>query len=158
MHFYTRKGLKMNYAKMAVGQRYGKLLVIGLGEREGVNEYHDLVRCACGMIRTVRRSDVQSGKVRSCGCVQEEWRQQGFGIQNQKHGMSRTKLYQWWVDRARRGKRQSLCKAWQEDFTVFLTGIGGVNRMDEEGLTLTRRTPDQPLGPDNFLWQSSSHT
>jgi len=144
----------MNYTKMAVGQRYGRLVVVSLGEREGVNQYHDQVRCDCGVIRTVRRSDVQSGKTQSCGC----WHAERRKVQAKTHGMSRTKLYQWWVDRARRGKRRSLCEAWQLDFAVFMAGVGGINRMDEEGLTLTRIHDEIPLGPDNFIWKRFSHT
>jgi hypothetical protein len=45
-----------------------------------------------------------------------------------------------------------LCEAWAKDFVLFLVGIGGQNRMDDEGMQLFRPDDGQPWSNTNFQW------
>ncbi len=52
-----------------VGQRFGKLTVIGYsGKRAGMHRWR--CRCDCGRETVVGQTLLQSGKTKSCGCIQ----------------------------------------------------------------------------------------
>ena len=51
-----------------IGEEFGRLTVV---RRVGLNKLHQLeylARCDCGKLLTVRRADLYSGEVVSCGC------------------------------------------------------------------------------------------
>lgn len=73
----------MTKMKNMTGQRFGRLLVVGLNpdKYRGVEYQWDCV-CDCGNTTTVPRSSLVRGFTRSCGCLQREVR----GKCNIKHG------------------------------------------------------------------------
>ena len=73
-----RHGKKIN----EIGNRYGKLVVIGESEKHKGKEYYWICKCDCGETTTVRGTDLRSGKTKSCGCLrysQEDLTGQKFG-------------------------------------------------------------------------------
>ncbi len=54
---------------MAIGDRFGKLVILEWG---GVDEHHHrlcVCRCDCGKITKVSNSELRRGKRLSCGCL-----------------------------------------------------------------------------------------
>ena len=61
--------------KDLLGQRFGRLTVIGAGERPEFTSYTGLYwrcRCDCGREATVRSQSLLNGNTRSCNCLRTE--------------------------------------------------------------------------------------
>ncbi len=59
---------------IAIGNQYGKLVVLGQG---GVDERRNrlwLCLCECGQTTKINTSDLGNGRRRSCGCLHQEAR------------------------------------------------------------------------------------
>ena len=54
------------------GQKFGRLTVIEISERKKKHLYW-LCRCECGNVKSVAGSGLKSGKIKSCGCLNEEF-------------------------------------------------------------------------------------
>jgi hypothetical protein len=134
--------------RIKVGDRFGKLTVLELGERFGGTHYFDRVKCECGNEVRIRRASLQGGHAISCGCVLQAHRD-GWGERLTKHGKSRSQFYQWWLNRRR--KRGKLCPEWEVDFGVMLKDVG--DWMEGMGLKPYRPDRTRPFGPGNFIWQ-----
>lgn len=52
------------------GDRYGKLVVLGPGERTPRGKKKLWVRCDCGNEKLVYQQNLRAGKTKSCGCKQ----------------------------------------------------------------------------------------
>lgn len=136
------------HRKVQVGDRFGRLVILELGERAGATEYFDRCRCDCGAVVQVRRGLMQSGNTKSCGCLATDWQNGGFGKWLTKHGRSRTKFYVWW--NSHRRSERTLVPGWRKDFAVLLAEVG--DRM-EEGLHPFRPDRLAAYGPGNFEWR-----
>jgi hypothetical protein len=59
----------------AIGERYGLLEIVDelppRLERCGIKTRLVVVRCACGVVKIVRLTNLRSGNTRSCGCWAE---------------------------------------------------------------------------------------
>ena len=53
-----------------IGERYGRLEIIDICKCG--NQYEMVCKCDCGEIKNVKYFDLESGKVKSCGCWQKE--------------------------------------------------------------------------------------
>lgn len=67
-----------------LGQRFGRLVVVDLGQRDKT-VYWDAVCCDCGIKKVVRRSDLQSGRTRSCGCLRKEQARTRFQVHSSEY-------------------------------------------------------------------------
>jgi hypothetical protein len=57
---------------IAIGDRYGKLVILGRG---GLNERKNRLwtcLCDCGNTASIRTSDLRQGRRRSCGCLRQD--------------------------------------------------------------------------------------
>src|SRR3990167_7094440 len=68
-----------------IGNRYKKLLVVGLHRSNGDDVYWTCL-CDCGTETVVSRRNLQSGKTMSCGCLKKEM----LISKNYVHGLSKT--------------------------------------------------------------------
>jgi hypothetical protein len=149
----------MSARTISVGARFGRLLVVELGERSGTL-YKDRVQCECGTIKTVRRSDLQSGQVTSCGCLRKE-NARKVGAATIKHGHSKNPLYYLWHNMIARCHNPShsaykyygqrgirVCTRWRESFEAFVADIGE----RPIGLELDRIDSDGDYEPGNVRW------
>lgn len=114
-----------------VGQVYGRLIVT---EEAGKKV---TVRCECGNLKTVYRTNVLSGKTTSCGCFQRERTSQAnFKHGHAKNDLEKTPTYRSWKamlsrcrnplrDHADRYLERGICydPAWSS-FEVFLADMG----------------------------------
>lgn len=146
---------------IAVGKRYGRLLILELGERQGT-VYLDRVMCECGTVKTVRRADLQSFKVASCGCVRREMATR-TGAATRKHGHSKDPLYHLWNTMIARchnphhhayryygARGVQVCDRWRTSFEAFAADMGA----RPAGLELDRIDPNGHYEPGNVRWMN----
>ena len=71
-----------------VGQRFGKLTVLGFSHIDKNGGSVWVCQCDCGTTKAVTAANLRSGYSQSCGCTRKE--------QLSIHSESRTRLYQTW--------------------------------------------------------------
>lgn len=139
-----------------IGQRFGKLLVVGLGSPTKSGQKTWLCNCSCGSAKEIRHGDLMNGKSSSCGCSHKEMLQNRSRI----HGMSRKPIYNTWVSMKARclnpsstdfqsygGRGIKICKEWLE-FENFYADMGD----RPKGLSLDRINNMGNYEPSNCRW------
>lgn len=132
------------------GQRIGRLVVTN---REGRTGKHPYWRCSCdcGAEAIVRGDHLREGTIRSCGCLEKEFREKGGP--HRVHGESDTRLYSIWCDMRKRcrnpkssaylnygGRGIQVCLEWEtyENFRAWALANGyladlSIDRIDVNG-------------------------
>lgn len=136
-----------------IGQRVGLLTVISFSHKNARGNFWEVV-CECGEKKTVSTGDLNSGRVKSCGCLRKKNTSQRF----KKHGQSHTRLYSIWCDIKKRcgndhpdyGLRGiKICKEWEEDFLAFYRDMG---KSYQEGYSIERVNPNGDYEKENCVW------
>lgn len=126
------------------GRRFGRLVVQSMARRG--DRIECLCVCDCGKTALVSRSNLNSGRSRSCGCRNKEQ------PPARTHGLSRTRNYKRWAQMIQRctnpnddkwrsyGARGiSVCARWADSFENFLADMGecppgkSIDRIDNDG-------------------------
>lgn len=112
-----------------MGQRFGRLLVVGkeLDERGVCLGW--VCRCDCGREVTALGGNLTGGRKRSCGCLQRR--------PQAKHGLYNTREYKIWIGLRGRcnnpknsgfkwygAKGITVCPEWEASFETFLADMG----------------------------------
>lgn len=155
-----------------IGERFGRLQVIGLGDKvheaNGSWSCRYLCRCDCGTVKQIRARALLQPKnpTRSCGCL----RLSRIHEQKTLHGESggrfvgkRTQLYRCWSNIKSRcynhnvrsyadygAKGIIMCDEWLHDFFAFATWAK--THGFKEGLTINRKNPAKNYEPSNCEW------
>jgi len=136
------------------GERYGKLLALHpTEERTRGGGVIWMFRCDCGSEKAIPANSVRSGRINSCGCVAR------------KHGKTKTRLYNIWVDMRQRctnqshpqfylwgGRGISVCSEWQSFDSFYKWAIAnGYN----DKLSIDRKNSDGNYEPTNCRWATA---
>lgn len=139
------------------GKRFGRLVVIEEAFKRKGKIYWKCL-CECGQTTFVTTSNLRSGQIKSCGCLQRE-----LAIKTQlTHGQSKTKLYKIWESMKRRcvspkveryssygGRGISVCEEWQRFEPFFEWAI---ENGYQDGLSIDRIDVDGNYEPVNCRW------
>lgn len=145
-------------ARSAIGQKFGKLEIIGFEPILPRERTKMICKCSCGKTKSILFNSLKFGGTRSCGCLHKETVKKPFPT---IHGYSNSYLYTKWksikqrcydvnADNYKRygGRGIVVCEEWlnsPKNFIEWAEENGGLNRE----LTIDRIDPNGPYSPDN---------
>ena len=150
-----------------LGTIIGRLKVVKLIKQDKKkNKYWECV-CSCGKTCIVRQDHLKTGRIKSCGCLNQELA--SARMKNNKisvtHGLSKTRLYHIWQAMKRRcydknnrryeyygGKGIVVCDEWKNDFLNFYNWA--IKNGYQSSLTIDRINVNLEYCPKNCRWAS----
>ena len=151
--------MQANNFQDLVGQRFGKLTVIGREENSKHGNARWLCLCDCGNKKIIAAGNLRSGHTQSCGCYRKEL----SIMRSTKHGKTHTRIYRAWQDMKNRcynpktdtyrthGARGiTVCPEWLNDFQAFYGWA--ISNGYSDNLTLDRVDTNGNYEPSNCRW------
>lgn len=148
-----------------LGDRYERLTVIARAPNKGGKDQNAqwVCKCDCGNKVTAYGQDLKRGKVKSCGCWNDE-RIAELAHGNRTHGMTATRVYRIWCGMLSRcenprsqqwkhygGRGIRVCERWHK-FENFVSDMG----IPEANMTLDRYpNNDGDYSKENCQWRTA---
>lgn len=139
------------------GNRFDRLIVIKLVDRDKWNNIRWLCLCDCGEKTIVQMGHLKSGHTKSCGCfMKDKATIHGYSKRNKKD-----RTHQSWESMIKRctksnhkfwkhygGRGIKVCERWLNSFNDFLEDMGE----RPPGLTIEREDNDKGYYKENCRW------
>jgi hypothetical protein len=154
----------MSALKDIIGQRFGRLVVLGREPNRRDNRTLWLARCDCGAEKVVVGHQLRSGSTTSCGCLHSEDLAERNRV-NATHGLRNSPLYNTWknmIDRCVNPKNKrwenyggrgiAVCDRWSDSVTDFHNDILAEIGPRPAGKSIDRKDNDGNYEPGNVRW------
>ena len=141
-----------------IGERFGRLVVLGEAPATGFGHRRVQMRCDCGTDKSVRLDHLRGGKIVSCGC----WAGGDIGERSATHRRTESAEYGIWMNMRGRCTRPShhnfsyyggrgirVCPEWLASFERFFKDVGP---RPSRHHSLDRTDNDGPYAPGNVRW------